>query len=352
MKKLILIIVSIALLVSLMGCKPVVPQEETSMLRDEGLDLKKILTIADYFPFKENIIMKYEGIGNEYAEQTTFIEFVENNRAQMKIMNPGTVFVKVLEYSNGELKEVFTEGEFYHIENMINTNSNTNNTILKEPIEIGNQWVNGQGNLMEITSLDKEISTPLGTYQALEVTTEYEEGKNLKEYYAKDIGLVAKVYDYTDMEVKTLLEEIKIENEEIQIMAFYPRKDTIETSYVMQNIEFETNEDIKSILEDILKNPPEEYLLPVISQATKINKLNLNRDTWTLEVDFSEDLTRDMNLGSSLEIEIIKSIVNTLGKYYDVEKVYISLDDKPYESGHLGLKTGEYFLVDINDIEE
>ena len=33
-------------------------------------------------------------------------------------------------------------------------------------------------------------------------------------------------------------------------------------------------------------------------------------------------------------MEILKSVVNTLEKFYDVEKVYITVEDKPYESGH------------------
>ena len=130
----------------------------------------------------------YKRQGNEYAEQKTFIEFVEGNRAQMKIMNSGTNFVKVLEYKNGELTEVFAEGEFYHIENMLNANTNSNNIVLKEPLEVGNTWSNNEGSTMEITSLDRKIETPSGTYDALEVTTEFKDGGRQREYYAKDIG--------------------------------------------------------------------------------------------------------------------------------------------------------------------
>ncbi len=59
-----------------------------------------------------------------------------------------------------------------------------------------------------------------------------------------------------------------------------------------------------------------------------------------------------MNAGSSLETEILKSIVNTLGKFYDVEKVYITIEGAPYESGHFGIKPGESFQVDDSNIEE
>ena len=57
-------------------------------------------------------------------------------------------------------------------------------------------------------------------------------------------------------------------------------------------------------------------------------------------------------MGSALETEILKSIVNTMGKFYDVENVFISIDGKPYESGHYSLKEKESFKVDTEGIEE
>ena len=35
------------------------------------------LTIADYYPFKANMKMEYEGIGNEFAEKTTFLNLLK-----------------------------------------------------------------------------------------------------------------------------------------------------------------------------------------------------------------------------------------------------------------------------------
>lgn len=352
MKKLLYLLLIIVLITSLVGCKSNIEKEKSYRLSSADKSTSETLTIKDYFPFKDNIVMDYEGRGFEYAEQITFFEFVEGNRAQMKIMNPGTVLVSVLENKNGALREVYFEGEFYHIENMINTSSNTDNIILKEPLEVGNTWLDAQGNSMEITSVDQEIDTPSGTYKALEVTTEYENGESLKEYYAKDIGLVAKIYEYDEFKVETLLKNTEIKKQELEIMSFYPTKYDIGTAYVIRDIEFATNDNIESILEDIMKNPPNDKLLPTISMNTKINSIHLDRDSWTLKVDFSKELFGDMNAGSSLENEILKSITNTLGKFYDVEKVYLSIDDKPYESGHFGINQGEYFSVDTTDIEE
>ena len=83
-----------------------------------------------------------------------------------------------------------------------------------------------------------------------------------------------------------------------------------------------------------------------------INSIKLDKNSWTLRVDFSEELISKSNFGSALETEVLKSIVNTLGKFYDVENVFITVEDKPYESGHYLLREGESFKVNMENIEE
>jgi hypothetical protein len=59
-----------------------------------------------------------------------------------------------------------------------------------------------------------------------------------------------------------------------------------------------------------------------------------------------------MNSGTGLESMIIQSIVNSLGDYYNTDKVYISINGKPYESGHFALKAGECFYVNYKNVEK
>lgn len=49
---------------------------------------------------------------------------------------------------------------------------------------------------------------------------------------------------------------------------------------------------------------------------------------------------------------ILQSIVNTVGGYYGVEKVYLTVDENPYSSGHILMKVGESFSVNSKDIVE
>lgn len=318
----------------------------------EELQEEKEITIEAYFPFVENTKMEYEGVGNEFAEQTTFFEFIKGNRAQLKIFNPGTVAVKVLEYKDGELREVFAEGEFYHVENMLDIQGDTKNVILKEPLKAGNSWSIPGGYKRTISGIDVSIETPYKNFKALEVTTEFGDGKVQLDYYVKDIGHVASIYKDGEFEVKTLLEDIESEAYETEAIFYYPLYSDTKVAYLDRDIKFHTNDSIERILENNFKNPPSDELMPVISKNTKINSLEFNRGNRIIKIDFSKEFISEMNGGSGLEGSILKSIVNTLGNYYGVEKVFISVEGKPYSSGHIAIEDYEYFTVDDSNLVE
>lgn len=351
--KLITILLAINIMVT--GCTSTQgPKEQNTS--DEGINIEKpkeeTISIGDYFPFVENAKMEYEGIGNEFAEQTTFFEFIDDNRAQLKIFNPGTVAVKIIEYKDGELREIFTEGEFYHIENMLGTEGEAQNILLKEPLKAGTSWNISGGYKRTISGIDVSIETPYKNFKALEVTTEFGDGKIQLDYYVKNIGHVASIYKDGEFEVKTLLEEIEREPYETEVVFYYPLYTDTKVAYLDRDIKFDTNGSIERILENNLKNPPSDKLLPVISKNTKIISLELNRGNGIVKVDFSKELISEMNAGSGLENSILKSIVNTLGNFYGVEKVFISVEGKPYSSGHFAIEEDEYFTVDESDLVE
>jgi hypothetical protein len=45
-------------------------------------------------------------------------------------------------------------------------------------------------------------------------------------------------------------------------------------------------------------------------------------------------------------------VTNTLGNYYNVDKVYISIDGAPYNSGHVQMSEKDNFYIDYNNISE
>lgn len=345
MKKILILFFSIMLLVS---CSP----KSDNTPSNPPIVGTPQMTIKDYFPTTENVRAKYEGIGNEYAEKEVYVDYVKNDRVQLRVITPGTVLGQVYEMKNGELKLITSREEFYYREDLTEVESTNGEIILKEPLIKGTTWTLADGRKRYISNVEVEVTTPSGKYNALEVTTEGGESTTY-DYYAPNIGLVKSLFKSNNTEVETLLEKLEQDAKYNQsLRVYYPDFDNGRIVYRDNTVSLKTNDNIIGFMEDYFKNPPSKDLVSTISQNVKINKLYLDNIERKVYVDFSKELISDMNAGSGLEADIVQSIVNTLGNYYSVEKVYISIEGKPYESGHILLKQNEFFHVDYNNSYE
>ncbi|MDF2677388.1 MAG: sporulation/spore germination protein [Bacillota bacterium] len=303
------------------------------------------LKINDYFPNTENTKYDYEGEGNEFAYYTVYTDYSKDNRIQTRTNNGGTEVVKVLEIKDGQLMEIFSRPETYFRENFLDKEYEGGNIILKEPLEKGNTWTLKDGSKRTITNVDMEITTPMGTYKTLEVTTEASNYKNV-DYYAKDIGLIKTISTGEGYEVSSTLRTIEKDVPLIQnVNVYFPSLEEDTYYYITKEISFKTNDDAKDVIEKMVKDNEDQAT--VISTNTKLNSLYLNDEENMVYVDFSKEFVSEMNAGSAFEAMILQSITNTLGNYYGVDKVYITLDGKPYESGHILMKEKEPFTVNL-----
>lgn len=138
------------------------------------------------------------------------------------------------------------------------------------------------------------------------------------------------------------------------ITLYYPQATENDMHIVSTNVETSVNsaEDIKNVFQDYFQNPVKDNLSPLISKNTKINKVYLDNNENKVYADFSNELIDEMNAGSSMELSIITSITNTLGNYYGVDQVYITVDGEAYSSGHIALDEEESFTVDYDEVTE
>ena len=325
---------------------------EPSSEVDENTDNTDVdvteLKIEDYFPFKENTEYEYEGEGNEYATYTVFTDYITDNRIQTRTNNGGTEMVKVIENNNGQLKVLFSRGETYFREDFTKTTSNEGDILLKEPLTVGNSWTTGDDVKKSITNTDIEITIPLGTFKALEVTSE---GKNYKtiDYYVKDMGLIKTVSTGDGYEVSSTLSKLKTDSPLVQnIIVYYPNMEDNILNSIQIEVSFNTNDETKDVIERTIKDASAQS--KVLSTNAKINSLYLNEDGMVY-LDFSKEFISEMNAGSAYESMILQSITNTIGMYYGVEEVYITVDGKPYESGHILMKEKEPFKVNFENVK-
>lgn len=343
MKKLLLISSLIFSLVLLSSCtdKNIVKPSQQNTVSNET---KASLTIKDYFSFKENTKYVYEGKGNEYASYNIFVDYLTENRVQLRSNNGGTEIVKVLENKDGKLTMLLSRAECYYRENLTQSASSSTEILLKEPLIKGTTWILADNRKRYISNLDVEVTTSLGKYKALEVTTEGKEDKTL-DYYAPNVGLVKTVFISKGNEISSSLSKIEKNALLTQTVKFYyPNVNDDKLYFVSKQLSFKTNDVTRTIFEKAFKDLPKGNLGKVLSPNAKIKSLYLNKDN-IVYVDFTKEFVSEMNAGSGYESMILQSITNTLGTYYGVDKVYITVEGNPYVSGHIMMRKGEFFKV-------
>ena len=88
--------------------------------------------------------------------------------------------------------------------------------------------------------------------------------------------------------------------------------------------------------------------MALMSSNTVINSVGLNTSDGKVYVDFSQQFVTEMNAGTTKETGVLRSVTDTLGYYYGVDKVIITIDGQPYSSGHILMDKGEAFKINYN----
>lgn len=307
-------------------------------------------SISDYFAYKPNIKYVFEGKGNEYAAYTVFVDYIVGTKVQLRTDNGGTETVTVIENKDCQLSVILSKSEVYYRENLTNSTIGSPEIILKEPLVKGTTWTLPDKSKRFISNVDVEIKTKLGTYKTIEVTTENKSGKTL-DYYALNVGLVKSAFVLKGKEeVSSTLVKMYANVPLTQTVQFYyPNTNLDKVYYVGKKLTFKTNDITKIAFEKaFMALPTGKNLARVLTPNAKIKSLYLNKDN-AVYVDFSKEFLTEMNAGSGYESLILKSITNTLGVYYGVNKVRLTVEGKPYASGHIEMKKGEFFKVDLKN---
>lgn len=316
------------------------------------------LKVEDYFPIRENMKYVYEGAGNEFASYEVNVDYTNEKTIQRRINNGGTEVAEVIEVRNGKVTRLFSLAEVYYRENFLEKR-NMSEVLLMEPLEEGTSWELENSLRRTITNISAQVTTPSGTYTAIEVTTENLNIKDEKitSYYARDVGLVKSVFlmgDNEEDQITSSLREIQEDAVFKQpVSFFYPNINDDRIYFKVKTIEFKTNDVTRNILENAYKEEIPSNVGKVFSDNTKINSLYLN-DDGMVYLDLSPEYLTEMSAGAGYESMMLQCLANTFGKYYgsDVSKVLLTIDSQPYSSGHIYLEEGEYLNVKLEDTIE
>jgi hypothetical protein len=303
--------------------------------------------VTDYFPIQENVKLIYEGDGNEFAGYTVINDYTTESLIQQRINNGATEKVMVLQLSAGKLIRCFSQGETYYRLNFLDRSENPE-VLLMEPLQQGTSWTLSDGRIRTITDVSAQVSTPSGSYTAIEVSTidPQKPIEKTRDYYARSVGLVKSIYSYgqnPEEIITASLKKIEHDAELTQMVKFfYPDPETDELIFQEKPVIFHTNDSTQEVLEEAYKN---DAVSPVLSPAAHINSLYLNSDG-LVYLDMNQVFSSEMNAGSGYEGLILQSIANTFGNYFGAQRVVLTVTGEPYRSGHIVMKKGDYLEVD------
>jgi hypothetical protein len=150
----------------------------------------KELRVQDYFPSK-TIKMYFSG-GFENGGYTNIIDKIDKDKVQLKSLNTGSGGIAIYQISENDIRLIFRREvpDQNFEENYIGTfKPNTDEIILKAPLEVGTKWTDNADGKYKITGINVSTKTPAGTFSSIEVT--FLRGDfEVKIYYAKDLGIV------------------------------------------------------------------------------------------------------------------------------------------------------------------
>lgn len=147
-------------------------------------------TLENYFPNK-----KMKKIFKNESKNETFthvVDYVKDGKVQIKQIDRLSKVVMVYDLGNESIRLIFTKllddnsyGEDY-TKDLV---ANRDDIILKAPILEGTSWGDDDEGRYEIIKIGSIVETPAGSFET--VIVKYTNNDfTVKEYYAKDIGLV------------------------------------------------------------------------------------------------------------------------------------------------------------------
>lgn len=179
------------------------------------------LLVRDFTPSKPMIkVFKND---SKNISSIDFVDIVSENKVQIRSIssNDKKIEIKALGKSldiSGNIRVYEKSDEYFKLtymnwgvgllaESYINEPQNMDSIFLKGPFKKGTKWSTEFGSF-EITDVNVKVETPVGEFQAIEVT--HEQGaESGKSYYARGIGLVKRGSEDNFFEISEIDYDVK-----------------------------------------------------------------------------------------------------------------------------------------------
>lgn len=305
------------------GCQQEAHKETQYEVEDTQLVAESSLLLESYFPIAKDWVWVY------YDQQTretlqVSVEYLKNGKAQLRMETPKNILTKVYMQSEDGIYEVYEERDNPKKQDYTDA-PQYQNAILRLPLDKGHSWKVGTKGEAEITKLDKKLQLPIGEVAALEVTLEVSQG-TYKTYFAPKWGIVKLVYEGEDRDYTYELQRVERDvPTPYQVGVYQVENATV--AYKEETAWVRTNEEPKHFLTDIVQKNRGTQSTGTMEDMVLINEIKIMDHTAYM------DISNDHDSDKELDKNMIKSLVYTVGNYYEVPKVLLFKDGVPYQQG-------------------
>ena len=284
---------------------------------------QQIRMIDNYVPLIKDTQWIYQINGDEKDLMTVYIEYATDNVFQVRFENDYEDIIRVY---TSEM-----EG-FYEVAKLEATPQKIDYTLTRQykkplisrPIEKASEWQVDEDTRAKIYHKTKDF---------IEVSYKGDmTNQAIYVHYEEKVGP-------TKIEIKKASETHCLELIEVKkglavqelIDIYYVDRTTKELKRIIQDVGIMTNEEPKHFFTDLFKKVPNDTYYETFSADTVINKIYLDQEESRVYIDLN---TAYQAVHETFEEKVfaLKSLAYTVGHYYDVEYVNLSIEGEPYQT--------------------
>lgn len=285
------------------------------------------LELSNYLPY---VAYQLKQFSNESGSYTTYVDFFdESNRVmQVREIVGATNYVNIYEWSEQAIQLTARHENIALFENLTQDVSSTpdaNLTLLSAPVAVGTTWSYDGTHTSQIVGLYESLTLGEQQYtEVVEVSTPFE-AYDLRQYYASGDGLILTRY-VDNAEVSTGEQFWQVTGNSHQVMMILNRdvaQPQTEGEYLLSlekvPFAYQTNDSLARAFQRLFTD------LGWITDDIVVNSLTVD-EAGVANLDFSAGVVAAFNQHPSTETSIIPAIVTTLGHYFDVTQVRLTVN--------------------------
>lgn len=285
------------------------------------------LELSNYLPY---VAYQLKQFSNESSSYTTYVDFFDENKRVMQVREivGATNYVNIYEWSEQAIQLTARHENIALFENLTQDVSSTpdaNLTLLSAPVAVGTTWSYDGTHTSQIVGLYESLTLGEQQYtEVVEVSTPFE-AYDLRQYYASGDGLILTRY-VDNVEVSTGEQFWQVTGNSHQVMMILNRdvaQPQTEGEYLLSlekvPFAYQTNDSLARAFQRLFTD------LGWITDDIVVNSLTVD-EAGVANLDFSAGVVAAFNQHPSTETSIIPAIVTTVGHYFDVTQVRLTVN--------------------------